>query len=64
MVVVWRLLLFFMNRKPGCHTKANMETSHAYDTTVITTKVKRGDGAREKKKKTVYQVFFCSKSPL
>jgi len=64
MGVVWQLQLFFMERKPGCHTKTNRETSHAYDIVVITTKGERGDGgAREKKKKTVHQILFCSKSP-
>jgi hypothetical protein len=58
---VWQLQLFFTKRKPGCHAKNNKETSHAYDILVITTKGERG--AREKKKKTVHQIFFCIKSP-
>jgi len=42
-----------MKRKLGCHAKNNMETSHAYDILVITTKGgKGGMGGKRKEKET------------
>jgi hypothetical protein len=52
MGVLWQLQLFFMKRKPGCHTQTNRETSHAYNIVVITTKGERGDwGGQEKRRR-------------
>jgi len=64
MRVVWQLQLFFMKRKPGCHTKTNRETSHAYDIVVITTKGEGGDGGQEKRRRKQYIRYSFAANPL